>query len=128
MLIIPAVPSGLYLAEGLVMTSTCLISSAGIISSMSAWLSAVSPDAFPLIQTVTLEFPRNETDPSLSTSTDGILASKSLADPPSDAISCVASKTFLSSSNLIWGFFATISTSPNWLASSSRVSSPRLRV
>ena len=58
MLIIPAVPSGLYLAEGLVMTSTCLISSAGIISRMSAWLSAVSPDAFPLIQTVTLEFPR----------------------------------------------------------------------
>ena len=78
----PDVPSGLNFAEGLVISSIRSILSAGICSSICAWLSAVKPDAFPLIQIVTLELPRREISPSLSTSTEGILPRISLADPP----------------------------------------------
>ena len=79
---IPEVPSGLNLAEGFVINSMRSILSAGICSSIWAWLSADRPDALPLIQIVTLEFPRKEISPSLSTSTEGIFSSSSLADPP----------------------------------------------
>ena len=98
---IPEVPSGLNFAEGFVINSIRSMLSAGICSRIWAWLSADKPDALPLIQIVTLEFPRKEISPSLSTSTEGIFSSSSLADPPAWEILDSTSKTFLSISNLI---------------------------
>ena len=69
---IPEVPSGLNLAEGLVITSIRSILSAGNCSRICARLSAESPEARPLIHTVTSLLPRKDTSPSLSTSTGNI--------------------------------------------------------
>ncbi len=59
-LMIPEVPSGLNFAEGFVINSIRSMLSAGICSRIWAWLSADKPDALPLIQIVTLEFPRKD--------------------------------------------------------------------
>ena len=83
---IPEVPSGLNLAEGLVITSIRSILSAGNCSRICARLSAESPEARPLIHTVTSLLPRKDTSPSLSTSTEGILVRTSLAVPPVEEI------------------------------------------
>ena len=47
MLMIPAEPSALYFADGLVMISIFSMLPAGSCSNMSPWFSAVSPDDFP---------------------------------------------------------------------------------
>ena len=83
---IPEVPSGLNLAEGFVITSIDSMLSAGICCSICARLSAVSPDGLPLIHTSTLELLRSDTFPSLSTSTEGMFCSASVAEPPADAM------------------------------------------
>ena len=101
MLMMPAVPSGLYLAEGLVITSMRSMLSPGICSRIWARLSAVRPDSLPLIQTVTDELPRSDTSPSWSTSTEGMDSRSSLADCPADAMLASTWNTFLSSSNRI---------------------------
>ena len=100
-LIMPAVPSGLYFAEGFVITSMRSIVSPGICSRIWARFSAVSPDSLPLIHTVTDELPRSDTSPSWSTSTDGIDSKSSLADAPADAMSASTVKTRRSSSKRI---------------------------
>src|SRR5438045_583974 len=70
-LMIPAVPSASYLADGEVITSTCLIISAGICFNASETLRATMLDGLLLIRTLILELPRNWTFPSMSTATDG---------------------------------------------------------
>ena len=114
----PAEPSELYFDDGLVMTSTLSMVSAGSCSSICDWLSDVSPESFPFIQMVTPSSPLSDTVPSLSTSIDGMLLSRSEAEPPSEVRSWSALNILLSMSKIICGFSATISTS-----SSSSVSS-----
>ena len=79
---IPAEPSAENLAEGLSITSIRSMLSAGICWSISPRLSEVRPDDLPLIHTSTLVLPRNETLPSLSTSTDGMFSRTSEAVAP----------------------------------------------
>ncbi|OQC33636.1 MAG: hypothetical protein BWX65_00917 [Bacteroidetes bacterium ADurb.Bin057] len=97
----PAVPSGLYFAEGLVIISTACILPAGICSKICARLSSVSPAGLPLIHISTLELLRNEILPSLSTSTEGIFSSTSVADAPAAATLASTLNTFLSISKRI---------------------------
>ena len=99
---IPAVPSGLNFADGLVMTSTRSMLSAGICSRIWARLSAVRPESLPLIHTVTELLPRSDTSPSWSTSTEGIDSRSSLALMPAAEMLASTVKTFLSSSKRIW--------------------------
>ena len=86
MLMMPALPSALYFELGLSITSMRSMLSAGICCSISPRLSLVSPLALPLIHTSTLVLPRSDTSPSVDTSTEGMLSSRSLADPPAAAI------------------------------------------
>ena len=124
-LMIPAVPSGECFADGLVITSIFSIEPAGICCRMSPWLSAVSPLALPLIQIVTLSLPRSDTTPSLSTSTDGMSTSTSLAEPPVEAILWSTVKTRLSISKLICERCSVTTTSLSIFLSLLRVIWPR---
>ncbi len=63
-LIIPAVPSGSYLADGFVTTSMLSIELAGICVRTSELLMPASPDGLPSIKKVTFVFPRKATVPS----------------------------------------------------------------
>ena len=107
----PAVPSGLYFAEGLVMSSTDSMLPAGICSSICARLSSVSPAGRPLIHISTLVLLRSETLPSPSTLTDGMFCSTSLTEAPAAASAWSTLKTFLSISSFIWVPCETTSTS-----------------
>ena len=93
----PPPPSASYLADGLVITSTFSIASAGIKRKASAILIAF--DGFPSISTLTLSLPRKLTFPSTSTETEGILSKTSLTVPPFTIRSFPTLYTFLS--NLI---------------------------
>ena len=81
-LMMPLMPSGSYLAEGLVMTSTFSTVEAGICSSRVLRSEASSSLGRPLTSTFTLEEPRNVTLPSLSMATLGTCSSTSVAVPP----------------------------------------------
>ncbi len=82
MLIIPAEPSASYFADGDVITSTVLIISAGICFKASAMLDAIIVEGLLLINTFTLEDPRNEGLPSKSTDNMGTFFKTSVASPP----------------------------------------------
>ena len=82
MLMMPLMPSGSYLAEGLVMTSTFSTVEAGICSSNDARSLLSSSLGRPLTNTLTLLEPRSVTLPSLSTATLGTCSSTSVAVPP----------------------------------------------
>src|SRR5476651_987988 len=69
-LMIPAVPSASYLADGEVITSMVLIWSDGKDLSTSARLFAIAPDGLPLISTFTFWSPRRDTLPLISTATN----------------------------------------------------------
>lgn len=77
----PEVPSGLYLAEGFVMTSIFSISLAGSCCKTSARLRPMRAEVRPLMRMRTLSDPRRLTLPSMSTSTEGTFCSKSPAEP-----------------------------------------------
>ena len=83
---IPAEPSAENFDEGLSITSIRSMLSAGNCCNMLARLSLVSPDDLPFIHISTLELPRNDTLPSLSTSTLGMFSNTSEAAPPALAI------------------------------------------
>ena len=93
MFTIPAFPSGSNFAEGLVIISILRIILAGICSSASAALKGVG---LPSIRTVKLELPRNDTFPSMSTVTEGLLARTSMAVPLAEVGKNAGSSTFLS--------------------------------
>ena len=81
-LMIPAEPSGENSADGLVITSTRSMESAG--RACRAWPAAAPlnwPEGLPSSRIVTLESPRSDTLPCGSTSTEGMLRSASLIEP-----------------------------------------------
>ena len=78
-LIIPAVPSGSYFAEGLVIISIFLIAFAGICFNKSL---ALTGDGRPSTKTVKPELPLKVTFPSISTFIDGTFSKTSAAVPP----------------------------------------------
>ena len=80
----PDMPSGSYLAEGLVITSTLSTELAGICSSSVSKSFPIISYGRPLISTLTLEEPRSVTVPSLSTETLGTVSNTSVAVPPLD--------------------------------------------
>ena len=92
-LIIPAVPSGSYFAEGFVMISMFSITLAGICSSISE---ASKIEGLPSTKTVKFEFPRKLTFPSISTLTDGTFSKTSTAVPLAAVICLLTGITFLS--------------------------------
>ena len=122
----PALPSALYLAEGLSITSILSMLSAGSCCSISARLSLVSPLALPLIHTSTLVLPRSDMLPSVSTSTEGMFSSTSLAAPPALLMSCVTSNDLRSTSSLIDGRCAVTVTSCSVRLSSDMCTTLRL--
>jgi len=78
----PPEPSGLYLAEGLVITSIRSMESAGNCESTSARLAApIKALDRPSIRICTLVSPRKLTLPSMSTCTEGMFCSTSAALP-----------------------------------------------
>ena len=79
MLIIPAPPSPSYFAVGLVMTSTLLTCSAGIICKASAAEPEKKVDSLPLTKNLMLEDPLRLTLPSKSTESSGVLRNTSVA-------------------------------------------------
>ena len=95
-LIIPDVPSGLYLADGLVITSMRSMELAGNCCKTSALVLPIKGEGLPLIRIITLAEPRNVTPPSISTSTDGIFFRISLAEPLCAMISWVTLYTLRS--------------------------------
>ena len=95
-LIMPEVPSGLNLADGLVMTSILSIELAGSCCSTSALDLPISGDGLPLMSIITSEDPLKFTVPSISTSTEGMFFKISLATPLCAIISCETLYTFLS--------------------------------
>ena len=114
----PALPSALYLAEGLSITSMRSMLSEGICCSISARLSLVSPLALPLIQTSTLVLPRSEMLPSVSTSTEGMFSSTSVAAWPALLMSWLTSNDLRSTSSLMAGRWAvTVTSCSVWLSS-----------
>ncbi|MNE38995.1 hypothetical protein D3C80_1329180 [compost metagenome] len=80
MFTIPAPPSASYLADGLVITSTFSIASAGIKRKASTIFIAF--EGLSSIRIFTFSFPLKLTFPSTSTVTDGILFKTSLTVPP----------------------------------------------
>jgi len=92
-LMIPAMPSGSYLAEGLVMISMFSMAEAGSCRKASLPESTLG---LPSIRTVKLEEPLSETFPSISTSTEGVFSSTSTAVPPAALMSWLTLITFLS--------------------------------
>ena len=96
-LMIPAIPSGSYLADGEVITSTFSICEPEILAN--------SNRAFlPSISILTFEFPLKETSPSWSTLTKGVLESTSSADPFDAIISLSGLYTILSA----WNSYASL--------------------
>ena len=81
-LIIPAVPSAPYLAEGEVITSTLSIDSAGRFCSPCGPDIPTSPEGLPLIRILTFSFPLRDTLPSKSTDTEGTFPKTSATFPP----------------------------------------------
>ena len=118
MFMTPALPSGLYFADGLVIISTDSMFSAGICSSTWPRFSSVSPEGLPLIHISTFELFLKDTPPSLSTSTDGMPCSTSVASPPAAAMLWSTENTFLSISKRPCEPCATTSTSLSILVSS----------
>ena len=114
----PAEPSGLYLALGLSITSTRSMLSAGICCSISARLSVVSPLALPFIHTSTLVLLRSEISPSVSISTEGMFSSRSLAEPPAAASTWSTVNVLRSTSSFICERWPVTCTSlSTWLSS-----------
>ncbi len=95
-LIIPAMPSGSYFADGDVMTSTLSIISAGKFSTDVVSPPEISADGFPFTKILTLLFPRKLTTPSISTLTEGMLLSTSSPVPPAGVDIWLTLNTFLS--------------------------------
>ena len=96
MLIMPPTPSGSYLAEGLVITSTFSIIEAAIFSIEPRLPLPVVPLLFPSTRMVTFASPAIETTPSISTSTEGTFLNTSAPLPPADEISRPTLNIFLS--------------------------------
>ena len=115
----PAEPSAENFDEGLSITSMRSMLSAGNCCRMLARLSAVSPEDLPLIHTSTLELPRKEMFPSLSTSTLGMFSNTSDATPPAFAICWSTLKVLRSTSSFMSERCAVTTTSPSDLASSA---------
>ena len=120
MLMMPAVPSGEYLAEGLSMTSMRSMLSAGICCRISARLSLVSPLCLPLIHTSTLELPRSEISPSVVTSTEGMFSKRSVTEPPAAASTSSTENVLRSTSSFICERWPTTCTSFSVCESSLR--------
>ena len=75
-------PSGSYLAEGLVMISTRSMELAGSCWRKAAPATPASPEGRPSMRICTLEEPRKKTLPSMSTVTEGTLVRSSWALAP----------------------------------------------
>ena len=78
----PAIPSGSYFAEGLVITSIRSMALAGICSKKAFSVAPVIPEGLPSMRICTFDDPLKEMLPSISTETEGTLTSNSLAVPP----------------------------------------------
>ena len=87
MLITPEVPSASNLADGEVITSTALISSAGICRKASAMEEAAIAEGLLSIKTRILELPLIDTLPFKSTDSMGTRRSTSVASPPAVVLS-----------------------------------------
>ena len=123
-LMIPAVPSASYFADGLVITSTFSIISAVIDPSAPPSVSART-DGLPLIRICTPLLPLRVTAPSILTSTEGTLFNTSKALPPLLARSLPTLKTRLSSLNSVVDLSCVMTTSSSISASLPSVITPR---
>ena len=122
----PEVPSGLYLADGFVITSMRSIELAGNCCNTSALVFPIKGDGRPLIRISTASEPLKLTLPSISTSTEGIFFNTSLAVPLCAIISCVTLYTLRSIEVFSTAFFPVTVTS-FMLAVNDRISIlPRL--
>ena len=92
MLMIPAIPSGSYLAPGLVITSTSAMLAAGMLRKSDFTSPPAMVDGFPSIMRFTWELPRRLTLSSMSTSTPGTWRRTSMADPPVERVFSSAEK------------------------------------
>ena len=125
-LMIPLIPSGLYLAEGLVISSMDFMDVDGIC--FSNWATGTL-DNFPSTMTLTLEFPRSEISPVwASTFTEGMLFIISAAEAPAVVRSFPTLITFRSTRCSMVVRSATTSTPSSSLVSSSKITVPRLRL
>ncbi len=79
---IPAVPSASYLADGLVITSTFSMASAGSCVRASVDPKPANADGLPLIRILTFSLPLKLMAPSTSTSTEGTLFKASVIVAP----------------------------------------------
>ncbi len=123
-LIIPAIPSASYRADGLVMTSILSIRSPCSILKASGLLRPTSPEGLPSTSIRTFELPRKLTFPSTSTATEGTLSSISEAFLPLLVRSLATLKTLLSRLNSICCFSADTTTSERVSESSRKTIDP----
>ena len=115
-LMMPAIPSGSYFTEGLVIISMFWMADEGICFRASLPLSTLGR---PSIKTVKLDEPRRLTFPSISTSTEGVFSSTVIAVPPAALMSLVTLITFLSILYSTLFRSATTSTSPTFVRSTA---------
>ena len=110
---IPAVPSASYLADGLVITSTLSMASAGSCRNASVEPKPAKAEGRPLIRIRTFSFPLRLIAPSTSTLTDGTLFNASLTVAPLVVISFPMLYIFLSNLTSTVVFSPTTSTASN---------------
>ena len=115
-LIIPAIPSGSYFADGEVMTSTLSMRDAGMLS--TSFPPSPVRLGLPFTSIFTLGFPLKVTSPSWSTTTMGTLLSTSSAVPLSAMISSEELYISLSVSNSKMGLSSITFTASNSMADS----------
>ena len=119
----PEVPSALYFADGLVITSIFSIMSAVIVPSAPPPLLAIT-EGFPLIKIYTPELPRRLIYPSMFTYTEGTLFNTSKALAPVLLKSLPTLKTRLSNLNSVVDLSASITTSSRFLLSATNSTVP----
>ena len=85
----PLMPSGLYSADGFVMTSmrSMLLAESWFSASPLAF-ALIMAEGLPSMRMVTFSLPRRLTVPSMSTSTEGMFCIRSLAEPDVPITSC----------------------------------------
>ena len=123
MLITPA-PEASYLAEGLVMISTCEICEAGIWSSRAPVPPLAVPAGLPSMRMVRLELPRMLTTPLASTATEGTFCSTFTAVPPMLLRSFSTLMTRLPRSSTTVAFWPVTTTSPSLVAEAAVICKP----
>ena len=122
---IPAVPSASYLAEGLVITSTFSMASAGNCLRASVEPNPASAEGFPLMSILTFSLPLRLMAPSTSTFTDGTLFRASLTVAPLMVRSLPILYIFLSNLTSTVVRSPTTSTSLSWATSNASFMVPK---